>query len=215
MRYDGGKADPYLVNEISGFLEETYQKLSLQFEAYPTSPFVVILYPQERFQAITDAPEWSGGINDGKIKLPIRGIKSLNDEIRGVLVHELTHSFVNFKTNKNCPVWLHEGLAQRIEGKRISEEAGLLMATLITQGQLPNINRLSGSFVGASADVAQFLYVQSLSFTDFLIDRYRFTQMNLLLDELGNGNTFEDAFLSAYIIPLGRAEAEWRESLQR
>jgi tetratricopeptide (TPR) repeat protein len=215
MRYDGGKADPYLVNEISDFLEETYQKLSLQLEAYPTSPFVVILYPQERFQAITDAPEWSGGINDGKIKLPIRGIKSLNDEIRGVLVHELAHSFINFKTNKNCPVWLHEGLAQRIEGKRISEEAGILMATLITQGQLPSINRLSGSFVGASADVAQFLYVQSLSFTDFLIDRYRFTQMNLLLDELGSGNTFEDAFLSAYMISLSRVEAEWRESLRQ
>jgi tetratricopeptide (TPR) repeat protein len=213
MRYDGGKADPFLVAEISDFLEETYQKLSLRLEAYPTAPFVVILYPQERFQSVTDAPEWSAGINDGKIKLPIRGIKELNDEIRNVLIHELTHSFVNFKTGGNCPVWLHEGLAQRMEGKQVSQEADQILSALATEQKLPGIARLNGSFVGASEDVAQFMYVQSLSFTDFLINRYRFPQMNLLLDELNKGNTFEEAFESAYLIPLSRVESEWRQFL--
>ncbi len=213
MRYDGGKADPFLVKEISDFLEDTYQKLSLQLEAFPTAPFVVVLYPQERFQSITDAPEWSAGINDGKIKLPIRGIKSLNDEIRNVLIHELTHSFVNFKTGGNCPVWLHEGLAQRMEGKQISSEVDEILSTLAAEKKLPQIVRLSGSFIGASTDVAQFMYVQSLSFTDFLIDRYRFTQMNSLLDELSHGKAFEEAFLAAYLIPLDRAESDWRQSL--
>ncbi|HSE39464.1 MAG TPA: peptidase MA family metallohydrolase [Acidobacteriota bacterium] len=214
MRYDGGKADPFLVDEISDFLEESYQKLSMQLEAYPTTPFVVILYPQERFQTITEAPEWSAGINDGKIKLPVRGIKSLNEEMRGVLIHELTHSFVNYKTSGNCPVWLHEGLAQRMEGKQISNEAARLMGVFASEGKLPEIVRLNGSFVGASSDIAQFLYVQSLSFTQFLIDRYRFIQMNVLLDELGNGRNLDDAFLTAYFVPLSRIEAEWRQSLK-
>lgn len=213
MRYDGGKADPFLVNEISDFLEETYQTLSLKLDAFPSTPFVVILYPQEKFQAITDAPLWSGGINDGKIKLPVKGVKSLNDEIKGVLVHELTHSFVNFKTGGNCPVWLQEGLAQHMEGKQTSGEANQVLSMLASEGQLPRIEQLNGSFMGAPVQVAQVLYVQSLSFTSFLLERLPFYHLNSLLDELGKGNLLEDAFLSAYLLPLSRLESEWRQTL--
>jgi tetratricopeptide (TPR) repeat protein len=213
MRYDGGKADPYLVDQISDFLEETYQNLSLKFDAYPTNAFVIVLYPQERFQAITDAPAWSGGINDGKIKLPIKGVKSLNDEIKDALVHELTHSFVNFKSSGNCPVWLQEGLAQHMEGKQASDEANHLLSALASAGRLPQIEQLNGSFMGASTDVAQVLYVQSLAFTSFLLERQPFYYVNSLLDELGKGNPLEDAFLAAYLQPLDRLESEWRRSL--
>lgn len=214
MRYDGGKADPYLVDQISDFLEETYQRLSLQFDAFPTTAFVVVLYPQERFQAITDAPAWSGGINDGKIKLPIKGVKSLTDEMKNALVHELTHSFVNFKTSGNCPVWLQEGLAQHMEGKQASDEANRLLGALASAGQLPRIEQLNGSFMGASTDVAQVLYVQSLAFTSFLLDRQPFYHVNSMLDELGKGNQLDEAFLAAYLQPLSRLEFEWRQSLR-
>jgi tetratricopeptide (TPR) repeat protein len=214
MRYDGGKADPYLVDQISDFLEETYQRLSLQFDVFPTTAFVVVLYPQERFQAITDAPAWSGGINDGKIKLPIKGVKSLTDEMKDALVHELTHSFVNFKTSGNCPVWLQEGLAQHMEGKQASDEANRLLGALASAGQLPRIEQLNGSFMGASTDVAQVLYVQSLAFTSFLLDRQPFYHVNSMLDELGKGNQLDEAFLAAYLQPLSRLEFEWRQSLR-
>jgi tetratricopeptide (TPR) repeat protein len=213
MRYDGGKADPYLVDQISDFLEETYQNLSLKFDAFPTTAFVIVLYPQERFQAITDAPAWSGGINDGKIKLPIKGVKSLNADMKDALIHELTHSFVNFKSSGNCPVWLQEGLAQHMEGKQASNEANHLLSSLAFNGQLPGIEQLNGSFIGASTDVAQVLYVQSLAFTSFLLERQPFYHVNSLLDELGKGNQLDDAFLAAYLQPLSRLESEWRSTL--
>jgi Peptidase MA superfamily/Tetratricopeptide repeat len=213
MRYDGGKADPDLVNEISSFLEEIYQRLSMKFDAFPTTAFVIVLYPQEKFQAITDAPIWSGGINDGKIKLPIKGVKSLTDEMKESLVHELTHSFVNFKSSGNCPVWLQEGLAQHMEGKQASDEANHLLGELASAGQLPRIEQLNGSFIGASTNIAQVLYVQSLSFTVFLLERQPFYQVNNLLDELGKGNQLNDAFQTAYLQPLSRMESEWRQSL--
>ncbi len=212
MRYDGGNADPYLVDQISDFLEETYQRLSLQFDAFPTTAFVIVLYPQEKFQAITDAPAWSGGINDGKIKLPIKGVKSLSEEMKDTLIHELTHSFVNFKSSGNCPVWLQEGLAQHMEGKQTSDEANHLLSALASAGQLPRIEQLNGSFMGASTDVAQVLYVQSLSFTSFLLQRQPFYHVNGLLEELGKGNQLDDAFQSAYLQSLSRFESEWRQS---
>ncbi|HEY4491719.1 MAG TPA: tetratricopeptide repeat protein, partial [Acidobacteriota bacterium] len=67
--YDGGVADSSLVNEMSEYLETVYQELSQRFEAYPSEPFIVVLYPKQTFFDVTDMPAWSGGANDGKIKL--------------------------------------------------------------------------------------------------------------------------------------------------
>ncbi len=67
LKYDGGVAEPNLVREVSDFLEEVYQELSSHFDVYPTSPFVVVLYPRLQFFKVTNAPDWSGGANDGKI----------------------------------------------------------------------------------------------------------------------------------------------------
>ena len=110
IRYDGGAVDASLVHEISDFLEDTYRQLASQFDNYPNDPFIIVLYPQQQFFRATELPFWAGGANDGKIKLPIKGITSLNEELKDVLTHEMAHSFVRLKTANNCPVWLQEGL---------------------------------------------------------------------------------------------------------
>jgi tetratricopeptide (TPR) repeat protein len=213
MKYDGGAADPGLVREVSDYLEETYQKLSRQFDAYPTAPFVVVLYPRTAFFNSTDAPMWSAGVNDGKIKLPIMGIDSLNDDLRLVLTHELTHSFINFKTSGNCPVWLQEGLAQYSEGRRTGSEAREALTALSKNSKLPPIERLSGSFSGANSDVAGVVYAESLAFTEYLIERYRFYQVNELLNRLEKGDTLEEAFQQAFFVSLSQAQSDWRTQL--
>jgi tetratricopeptide (TPR) repeat protein len=209
LKYDGGVADPNLVTEISDFLEEVYQDLSSRFDAYPTAPFVVVMYPRQQFFKATDAPNWSGGANDGKIKLPVRGMTSLNDAVRDTLKHELVHSFVNFKTSENCPSWLQEGLAQWIERKSVGPEGTKVLATLVTANQLPSIRNLSGGFKTANEKTATVLYLQSLSFTNYLIDKYRFHTLNALLDELGNGTSFDEAFENTFAIPVSRVEQDW------
>ena len=49
---------------------------------------------------------------------PVEGLTTVTDELARVLKHELTHSFVGQKTDGHCPVWLQEGIAQYMEGKR-------------------------------------------------------------------------------------------------
>lgn len=213
LKYDGGVADPNLVQEVSDFLEETYQDLSSRFDAYPTAPFVVVLYPRQQFFRATNAPNWSGGANDGKIKLPVRGITSLNAEMRDTLEHELVHSFVDFKTSENCPVWLQEGLAQLLEGKVVGKNGITVLQKLAAAHQLPPIRNLAGGFGAASEGAATILYLQSLSFSDYLIQRYQFYNLNALLDELGKGTDMEEAFESTYSIPLSRAEQDWLKEL--
>lgn len=214
MKYDGGTAEQYLVDEISDFLEATYRDLSSKFEEYPNSPFVVILYAQKDYLHATEAPFWSAGVNDGKIRLPIRGLTSMSDQLRETLEHELTHSFINSKTNANCPVWLQEGLAQRMEGKVLTEDATGRLRKMAKNQSLPRINQLGETFMNASTNEAAGLYVMSYSFTEYLIDRYRFNGINSLLDNLGAGMPFDQAFESAYMTSLSDAEQDWRKSLQ-
>lgn len=212
IRYDGGKADPSLVREMSDFLEERCHDLSNQFDYYPSAPFVVILYPAQEYYDITDAPSWSGAINDGKIKLPVKGIHSLTDDLKRVLTHELAHSFIALKTSGNCPVWLQEGLAQYTEGKRVSDGGTRLLTTLIENKQLPSIGNLAGSFAKVNGRTAEVLYLESLAFTQYLIGKYQFYMINQFLEELGTGNSYNAAFDNAYSLPLTQADATWRNS---
>jgi len=213
IRYDGGTVDALLVNEISSFLEETYQQLGSRFEAYPSAPFVVVFYPRQQFFRVTDMPYWAGGVNDGKIRLPLKGIETITNDLREVLIHELTHSFVRFKTSENCPVWLQEGLAQISEGKTLGPEGMEALSQLILRKQLPSIKSLGGSFTGANSAVAGILYAQSLSFTEFLMNRYPPYQLNELLENLGKEMDFEEAFQNAYGVSLTEMDSQWRNEL--
>jgi hypothetical protein len=53
-----------------------------------------------------------------------------------------------------------------------------------------------------------------LSFTEFLIDRYRFDSVNALLEKLGTAEAFDGAFLDAFSVPISETEARWRRNLK-
>ena len=85
-----------------------------------------------------------------------------------------------------------------------------VLSSLIQRNQLPPIERLSGSFLGASSQVAGVLYVYSLAFTEYLLDQHPSYQMNELLAELGKGIDFVEAFESVYQTPVAEIERQWR-----
>ena len=213
IRYDGGNADKAFAAEISTFLEEAYQRLSSQYDFFPSEPIVVILYPGQQYFNVMDVPLWSGGSNDGKIKLPIRGLTALNQELKNMLLHELSHSFVSMKTLKNSPGWLQEGLAKYSEGERTSPQAKIMLQNLMTTRSLPPLRNLEGSFANANTQTASIFYVESLSFVDYLIEHHGIFQMNQFLDRLGKQDSLEDAFEVVYMIPLEEMEQRWRAEL--
>ena len=213
IRYDGGQGVTSLTSEISEYLEEAYRILSAQYDLHPSEPFVVILYPRQQYFNVMDVPLWSAGANDGKIKLPIKGLSTLNDELKAVLIHELSHSFVNLKTLKNVPVWLQEGLAKYSEGERMTPQGRRLLKDLIGSGSLPRFDRLNGSFAGFNAQSAAVLYLQSLSFVEYLIERNRLYQMNQFLDRLGKQETFQEAFEGVFLSSVDDMERRWRSDL--
>ena len=69
-----------------------------------------MLYTEQAFFDVTQAPSWSGAVNDGKLRIPVQGLDSVTSDLARVLKHELAHSFINQLTGGRCPQWLNEGL---------------------------------------------------------------------------------------------------------
>jgi hypothetical protein len=110
LRYEGGETSLALQRELLGTLEEQYQQLARDLDYSPRENMVVTLYTQKQFFNITEVPSWAGGLNDGKLRIPIQGVTSMTPELQRVLKHELTHSFVRFMVGDRCPSWLNQGL---------------------------------------------------------------------------------------------------------
>jgi tetratricopeptide (TPR) repeat protein len=125
LRYNGNAA-PELARDVLRTLEVEFEEISSTLNYVPPEPIGVILYTNQAFVDITRAPAWVGALNDGRIRVPVEGLTSMTEELARVLKHELTHSFVGQKTGERCPVWLQEGIAQYMEGKRSRVSAGTL-----------------------------------------------------------------------------------------
>src|SRR5260370_34173460 len=92
----------------------------------PPDSIGVILYTQEGFADITKAPRWVGALNDGRIRVPVQGLRGVNQELSRILKPELTHSSIPQTTHGQAPTWVQGGLAQAMAGQRSSEKATTL-----------------------------------------------------------------------------------------
>ncbi|MEE9126142.1 MAG: tetratricopeptide repeat protein, partial [Planctomycetota bacterium] len=90
LRYDGAVTEGNVGREVLAFLEEQFDLLVGRYNHLPASVIVVILYPTRDFHEVTGTPSWTGGIFDGKIRVPIGGLHRMTDGLRRVLTHELT-----------------------------------------------------------------------------------------------------------------------------
>ncbi len=167
LRYQGNST-PQLAAEILQTLEGHYQTLQRQLRFAPADKIGVVLYTEETFRDVTQAPGWAGALNDGRLRVPVRGLTGVNDELSRVLMHELTHSFVNNKTRGRCPGWLNEGLAQYMEPRRSDYSAKRLVATYEGGHYIP-LNRLEGQWTSMPTPVAAYAYAWALAATETIV----------------------------------------------
>lgn len=109
LRYEGGETSVALQRDLLGTLEDQYRQLARDLDYSPKENIVVTLYTQKQFFNVTEAPSWSTGLNDGKLRIPIQGVTSMTPELQRVLKHELTHSFVRFMVGDRFPVGSTKG----------------------------------------------------------------------------------------------------------
>lgn len=203
LKYDGERAGADLGGQILEYLESQFRTLETRFDHYPLQPIVVIVYPQKQFYEATQADANVGGLYDGKIRVPIGGLRQINAEARRVLLHELAHAFIAGKSRGTAPRWLHEGLAQQIEGRTTPTATG---AALAKEFQAPD---------GRESWGLSFSYPSALSFIEWLDERLGFPALADLLEVMGQGTPPEAAFEQVTRYSLKELRQAWGEALVR
>jgi tetratricopeptide (TPR) repeat protein len=191
LRYNGD-ATPQLAADILRALEDDFTEISDQLEYTPPEAISVVLYTNQEFTDITQAPNWVGALNDGRIRIPVDGLGTVTDALAHVLKHELTHSFLTQKTRGRCPVWLQEGIAQYMEGKRSGAAAASLFATFNNHMDV-SLASYEGSWLNLEPDEAKAAYAWSLANVEAIVAIDGMSQLSLVLDRITAGSTTEDA----------------------
>ena len=213
LRYEGTETNRLLGQDILNSLEQSYQELEGVLNFSPKESIIVVLYPDEIFQDVTQSPIWVGALNDGKIRFPIKGLSRVDQSVKKILKHELTHSFIRAKAGGNCPLWLNEGFAQYLSG-----ESGRLFRPIakqaLLQQKLPPLSQLQGPFLGLPAYKVSWAYQQSLLATEYLIATYGVSEIQDLLLQAGVTGNFETALLLVLRRSYQEIEKEFQQYVQ-
>jgi tetratricopeptide (TPR) repeat protein len=191
LKYNGS-ATPDLAEGILRALEDDFRDLESQLDFTPPEQIGVILYTEQSFADITRAPSWAGAINDGRIRVPVQGLTSVNPELAHVLKHELTHSFIGQKSHGRAPTWLQEGVAQYMEGRRSSASAGTLLDAA-NQGTVPTLEMLEGSWMALPGNSAAMAYAWSLAAVESMVQAGGIGDISRLLDHIAAAPSTEEA----------------------
>lgn len=191
LKYNGDAA-PELARDILKTLESEFDEISTTLNYSPPEPIGVILYTNQTFMDITRAPGWVGALNDGRIRVPVEGLATVTPELARVLKHELTHSFVAQKTSGRCPVWLQEGIAQYMEGRRSRVNAGTLSAAFEQHMEI-SLASYESSWMNMPKDAAANAYAWSLAVVEAIVTVDGVDDLERMLDRIGAGASTEDA----------------------
>jgi tetratricopeptide (TPR) repeat protein len=191
LRYDGS-AEPELARDVLRTLETHFSAIESELGYTPPDSITVILYTRQAFVDVTQAPGWSSALNDGRIRVPVQGLNGMSPELSRVLKHELTHSFVDQKTHQRAPTWIHEGLAQWMEGKRSGENAPEL-TRLFGQGRMVPLGSLEGSWMNFDSNRAAYAYAWALANIEYIVMTYGMGDVERILDRIGASESTESA----------------------
>jgi hypothetical protein len=206
LKYEGKQTSEALRGQIVATLESEYDDLVRELGIAPRNSIPVVLYTEQGFFDVTQAPSWSGAVFDGKLRIPINGLTTVTPELARVLKHELAHSFISQLAAGRCPQWLNEGIAQAVEPKQLSH--GQLLAQLFsTQREIP-LNALEGSFMQFSSVQTTVAYEESLAAVQYISDTYGMSDLQRVLERLGQGSSTEAALRATIHSDYGQLEAE-------
>jgi tetratricopeptide (TPR) repeat protein len=184
-----GPVQQKLASRATSVLSAAFWRIGKTLGAYPSAPINVVLYTERQFHDITGAPEWAAGGFDGQIRMPVRGAAQNLAEFDRVLTHELTHAMLKSIAPRNLPAWLNEGLAMHCEGRD-----GALAERRLAQARLfVPLAVLQTSFGRLSAPQAVIAYEESAFAARALLDRIGSSGLGQLLQDLGSGQTMEQA----------------------
>ena len=180
--YEGRRQED-LGQEFVRLLEHAYLEVGYVLGAYPSAAVPVVFYSEVDFAQATGMASAVGGFYhrlDGKIRIALRGLTTGDSRLASVVTHEYTHALIYAVTRgNNPPRWMHEGLAVYLEQRRAPQ----FREEVRQRVRAGKVDSLQGS-----------PYLMGSVAIDYLIERYGMATIRLLLQRLGEGTPFAEAF---------------------
>ena len=171
LRYEGGRLSSEVARTMIATLEQEFSRISLELGCRTDDRIVTVVQSRSSYFATTGAAEWSGGQYDGKIRVPIAENATVTPEIQRAFAHEIVHACL--AQMGDYPAWLHEGLAQRLSGDVLPQQAEAFLKQAAREKKLPSLEQMSRGWSRASVANASLAYAYSLLAVNLFMDHYR------------------------------------------
>ncbi len=185
------QVSPETVARVSESLEKSYREQEAFFGKGLSGDQIVILYGGRTYFSLVSVPDWVSGVFDGKIRVSIDPEAQSDSRFEAVLAHELAHAMIRNAAGDAAPGWLHEGLAQWLEGRRRPRseirEAFRARAPYSLTELDANLARR------ADRAAARTNYVEALGLVEFLVARRGEGAVACLVRALGDGLPLDEA----------------------
>jgi hypothetical protein len=160
LRYPSSQVSPSVAREMLDALDEEYARIRHELGCVIGGKIEVLTLSLEDWEARGHSP-WAGGLFDGRIQVPLVYERSrVGPKMREVFAHEMVHACIaRFGAQ---PTWLHEGLAQSLSGVKLNEDYRRALRQALSSGKLPELDRMSGSWLGMNGAQAAAAYAYAL-----------------------------------------------------
>jgi len=198
IQFSREEHDP-LRTVVSDYLKEAYKEIGKELDYFPNKQFTVILYNERDFFDVTRAPGWAGGLYDGKIRIPVRGITGADERLRTVIFHEYTHALIS-EITPVCPLWLNEGLAEYFSHREHIRD----LKTVIP------LNKIEKRFPSGDPRLVALAYATSHDAVEYLIEKFGIYSAMELLENFSEGKSIREAFETVLYITYEDFQRKWR-----
>lgn len=194
VRFEGAQRYD-LFYQIQPHLVNARDRASRIFERKAQHPLSVIIYAEGDFSHAVSAPDWAGGVFDGKIRIRDVQLRATPDVLEKTLRHEVAHAVLEDVAPGRIPGWVHEGIAKYMEGNAWDAPAdATYLLTAIRAGRRVRLAELSGTFADypKGADV-RLAYAEASAAIRYLVAIYGEPVLADLVTLLATGRSIEEA----------------------
>jgi len=161
LRYEAAAVPIETARAMLGVLDEEYARISAQLGCSAEERIVAIVQSRDAYRKTVNAAEWNGGQFDGRIRVPVLEGQGMDASTRRTFAHETVHACLAMIGR--WPVWLHEGLAQKLSGDTLSPATLQRLADMAQKKKLPRLENLGQDWSRLDTEHAQIAYALALA----------------------------------------------------
>lgn len=178
LRYDSSAVPVETARLMLGALEQEYARISAQLGCYAEERIVAIVQSRDAYRKTVDVAEWNGGQFDGRIRVPVAPGQAMDAATERIFAHETVHACLAMIGR--WPVWLHEGLAQKLSGDTLSAAMKQKLADMAEKKKLPRLENLGQDWSRLDTEHATLAYGLALDGVETFYENYPDGIANLL-----------------------------------